>query len=205
MNIWVSASKRAAHPALTCIGASAMVLVGCVGASGSAVADPTPSTTPTTSAQPSPSPSPSASTTPATSAQPSASLSPSASAAASPSSTPPPAPRNVIDHDGLYQVGIDIVPGVYGSAGPVGTGTCYWKRLGNPDGALIDNALTKKPQVVEIEATDKAFKTDGCQPWHLTDETPPPSDAPAASGLLQSQLGVLNGLLAPHGMQVPGN
>lgn len=40
--------------------------------------------------------------------------------------------------------------------------------MGNPDGALIDNALSKKPQVVTIEPTDKAFKTHGCQPWQNT-------------------------------------
>ena len=72
-------------------------------------------------------------------------------------------------------MGKDIAPGIYSSAGPVGNGACYWKRLGNPDGNLIDNALSKKPQVVQIEATDKSFKTSGCQPWQNT-----PRRAPAA-------------------------
>lgn len=81
---------------------------------------------------------------------------------------PAPTPKTAIDSDGTYAVGIDIAPGTYSSAGPVGDGTCYWKRMGNPDGALIDNALSKKPQVVTIEPTDKAFKTHGCQPWQNT-------------------------------------
>src|SRR6202044_1379534 len=39
--------------------------------------------------------------------------------------SPPPAapaggPKTTIDHDGIYNVGTDIVPGVYTSAGPVG-------------------------------------------------------------------------------------
>ncbi|MGV7852305.1 hypothetical protein PJM29_29475, partial [Mycobacterium kansasii] len=56
-------------------------------------------------------------------------------AAADPQPAPPPAPKTTIDHDGTYTVGADIAPGTYSSAGPVGNGTCYWKRLGNPDGA----------------------------------------------------------------------
>ncbi|QLL05229.1 hypothetical protein [Mycobacterium vicinigordonae] len=110
------------------------------------------------------------------------------------------APKTTIDHDGTYLVGKDIVPGVYSSAGPVGSGTCYWKRTANPDGALIDNAMTKKPQVVQIEPTDKAFKTNGCQPWQPTTDAPPP-EAPTAQ--VQGTLGILNGLLAPNGPRPP--
>src|SRR6185437_4545160 len=76
-----------------------------------------------------------------------------------PVAAPAPAAKAAMDHDGTYVVGKDIAPGTYSSGGPVGNGTCYWKRLGNPDGNLVDNALSKKPQVVNIEATDKAFKT----------------------------------------------
>ncbi|MCW2511464.1 MAG: hypothetical protein JWR11_506, partial [Mycobacterium sp.] len=76
-----------------------------------------------------------------------------------PAPTPSPAPagaptgpKTSITADGTYAVGTDIAPGVYSSAGPVGDGTCFWKRAGNPDGATIDNALTKKPQTVQIDA-----------------------------------------------------
>jgi hypothetical protein len=92
-------------------------------------------------------------------------------------------------------VGSDIEPGTYSSAGPVGDGTCYWKRVGS-DGNLVDNSLSKKPQVVRIEPTDKAFKTDGCQPWRLTPDANPPADAPSPG--VQGALGVLNGLLGGH-------
>jgi hypothetical protein len=118
-----------------------------------------------------------------------------------PSPAPPPAPapvaspgaKTTIDHDGTYTVGTDIAPGTYSSAGPVANGTCYWKRLGNPDGALIDNAMSKKPQVVQIDPTDKAFKTDGCQPWLLTPDANPPANTPPPG--VQGTLGILNGLL----------
>ncbi|OBJ56164.1 hypothetical protein [Mycobacterium sp. 1423905.2] len=127
-----------------------------------------------------------------------------ASADPTPAPTPSPAPKTLIDHDGTFAVGTDIAPGTYSTAGPVANGTCYWKRLGNPDGALIDNSLSKKPQTVQIEATDKAFKTDGCQPWQITD-APAPAElpGPAAGGQLQANLGALNGLLGPTGQHVP--
>jgi hypothetical protein len=117
----------------------------------------------------------------------------SGTAGADPDPAPPPAPKTTMDHDGTYAVGTDIAPGIYSSGGPVGDGTCYWKRMGNPDGNLIDNALTKMPQVVRIEATDKAFKTDGCQPWQVTPDANPPGDVPPP--IAGAQLGILNGLL----------
>jgi hypothetical protein len=97
-------------------------------------------------------------------------------------------------------VGTDIAPGTYASPGPIGTGTCYWKRTGNPDGALLDNAMSKKPQIVQIEPTDKEFRTSGCQPWQVTNDSPPPQ---LSGPQLQGTLGILNGLLAPNGMQGP--
>ena len=44
------------------------------------------------------------------------------------------------------------------------------EAAGGPNGSdIIDNALSTKPQVVQIDPTDTAFKTDGCQPWQKTD------------------------------------
>ncbi|MBV9350185.1 MAG: hypothetical protein JOZ23_01410 [Mycobacterium sp.] len=128
--------------------------------------------------------------------------SPSPSPAPAPSPSPAPAAKTTMDHDGTFAVGTDIAPGTYSSAGPVGDRTCYWKRLGNPDGNLIDNALTKKPQVVQIDPTDKSFKTSGCQPWQLTPDATPPADTPSPA--VQGTLGILNGLLGgPNGQQAP--
>ena len=92
-----------------------------------------------------------------------------------PAPPPPPAPKTTIENDGTYSVGTDIVPGTYTSGGPADAGACYWKRQGGPMGIdIIDNAMTKKPQVVQIELSDTAFKTTGCQPWVMTNATVPP-------------------------------
>jgi hypothetical protein len=111
---------------------------------------------------------------------------------------PPPGPgaKTTMDHDGTFAVGTDIVPGTYTSAGPLGDGTCYWKRLGpDTDGkpVLVDNALSKKPQVVRIDPTDTSFKTDGCQPWQKNDAArPDPGKSPGEAGL---SLDILNSLI----------
>ncbi|MGE2815278.1 hypothetical protein ACQI5H_09055 [Mycobacterium heidelbergense] len=129
---------------------------------------------------------------------------PEPSPAEPPAAAPANGPKTSIDHDGTFAVGTDIAPGTYSTAGPVANGTCYWKRMGNPDGNLIDNSMSKKPQVVRIEPTDKAFKTDGCQPWQQTDAAPPPdASGPAAGAQLQGTLGILNGLLGGNNQQVP--
>src|ERR1700730_13254986 len=102
-------------------------------------------------------------------------------------------PKTTIDHDGVFTVGTDIVPGIYTSAGPIGNGVCYWKRLGDDAKQPIDNAMSKKPQVVKIDPTDKTFKTDGCQAWQKNDAaTPDPGKSPADAGL---PLGILNSLI----------
>ena len=105
-----------------------------------------------------------------------------------------------IDHDGTYTVGTQIFPGVYATAGPQPGGVCYWRRIGPAD-ATVDNALTKQPQVVQIDAGDVAFKTRGCQPWQLTDDQVlPAQNAPWLSQLqLRHSLDVLNGLAGQSG------
>jgi hypothetical protein len=108
-----------------------------------------------------------------------------ATANADPVPAPPPAPKTTIDADGTYAVGKDIQPGRYGSAGPVGDGACYWKRVNGTD--IVDNALSKKAQVVEIDPTDTSFTTSECQVWQLTD-APLPALGP---GDLLGQLGQL--------------
>jgi hypothetical protein len=68
------------------------------------------------------------------------------------------------------------VPGTYSSAGPVPEGACYWKRTSGDQ--LVDNAMSKKPQVVQIQAGDTAFTTNDCQPWQLTNAALPPQGSP---------------------------
>jgi hypothetical protein len=103
---------------------------------------------------------------------------------------PPPEPKTTMDADGTYAVGQDIQPGRYSSAGPVGDGACYWKRANGTD--IVDNALTKKAQVVEIAPTDTSFTTTQCQAWQLTD-APLPAQGP---GDLLLQLGQLGQIIA---------
>ena len=81
--------------------------------------------------------------------------------------TLPDGPRTTIDGDGTYAVGTEIAPGTYSSAGPVGESACYWKRLNGS--TVVDDALSKKSQVVQIDSGDSAFKTDRCQPWQMVD------------------------------------
>ena len=122
-----------------------------------------------------------------------ASADPPAPAPAPPGPAPA-GPKTSIDHDGTFAVGTDIEPGTYTSAGPQGNGVCYWKRVAGDDGKqVVDNAMSKKPQVVRIDPTDKAFKTDGCQPWQKNDAAvPDPGKTPAEAGL---PLGILGSLL----------
>lgn len=111
----------------------------------------------------------------------------------------PPGPKTTIDHDGTFNVGTDIMPGVYTSAGPAQGHTCYWKRTNGSD--IVDNAMSKKPQVVQIDPTDKTFKTDGCQPWQKNDEaTVDPGKSPAE---VKTQLDIINALIGPHGGSQP--
>lgn len=88
---------------------------------------------------------------------------------------PPPGPKTSFG-DGTFTVGTDIVPGVYQSAGPVEGGVCYWRRA-NDDGTVA-NAMSKKPQTVQIESGDTTFKSSECQEWQLTDAPPPPAPNP---------------------------
>jgi hypothetical protein len=117
---------------------------------------------------------------------------------AEPAPAPPPAPKTTIDGDGTFAVGKDIQPGTYSSAGPVGDGACYWKRVNGSD--IVDNALSKKAQIVQIEPTDTSFTTNECQAWQLTD-APVPTMSP---GDLLGQLGQLAPIIARNPAPPPG-
>jgi hypothetical protein len=111
-----------------------------------------------------------------------------APAHADPAPPPPPGPKTSFGN-GTYAVGTDIIPGVYQSAGPVEGGVCYWKRA-NGDG-IVANAMSKKPQTVQIEAGDTSFKTSDCQEWQKTDGALPPKPNPVdVIGQLGSLIGV---------------
>ncbi|KAA1431958.1 hypothetical protein [Mycolicibacter arupensis] len=109
-----------------------------------------------------------------------------AGAEPAPSPAPPPAPKQVIDGDGTFAVGTDIVPGTYRSDGPRDGNACYWRRIGGEK--TLDSAMTKKPQVVLIEPTDTAFRTDRCQTWQLTECPPTCAPVPQPSAGLPDVL-----------------
>lgn len=120
-----------------------------------------------------------------------------------PAPAPPAAPRNAIDADGTFAVNTDIVPGTYATAGPAGDGVCYWKRA-DATGTTLDNAMSKKPQIVAITPTDASFKTSGCQAWQLTDQAPPSAGSPQLNGLkMQGYLALINGMAGMAGPVPP--
>jgi hypothetical protein len=101
---------------------------------------------------------------------------------------PAPGPTTSIAGDGTFAVGTQVTPGTYSSAGPAGDHACYWKRVS--DGKLVDNAMSKKAQVVLIEATDTTFKTSDCQPWQKIDDCLPGCGPQSASPVeILGQLG----------------
>lgn len=112
---------------------------------------------------------------------------------------PPPGPL-AMDHDGNFAVGTQIFPGVYTSGGPLPGDACYWRRIG-PNNTTVENALSKKPQTVQIDPADVAFKTNGCQPWQLAVGAPPPNQNPPWLSQLQLRhnLDILNGLAGQSG------
>ncbi|WP_422743733.1 hypothetical protein ACN27E_18805 [Mycobacterium sp. WMMD1722] len=125
---------------------------------------------------------------------------PAEAPAGAPADASPPAPKTLIDTDGTYAVGTDILPGTYTSGGPVDDVACYWKRVAGD--TLVDNALTKKPQTVRIEVTDTAFTTSHCQAWVLADcaaACPPPPPPPGPGAFF----GDLRRFLGPGQFAVP--
>jgi hypothetical protein len=72
-------------------------------------------------------------------------------------------------------IGTDIQPGGTARRAPSATAPATGNAVNGND--IVDNALSKKSQIVQIEPTDTAFTTNECQPWQLTD-APVPARAP---------------------------
>ncbi|MFD5324623.1 hypothetical protein [Streptomyces sp. NPDC127092] len=83
-------------------------------------------------------------------------------------------PKGGIPGDGTFFVGSEVKPGTYRSEGPADPDSpyCSWARLkgttGNADDLLAADS-SKGPVTVTVLASDKAFKTTGCKPWHKAD------------------------------------
>lgn len=76
-----------------------------------------------------------------------------------------------IPGDGIYQVGVDVNPGLYVSRGGLNGLSCVWFRhrglgLGSPD--IIDSGASIGPQYVRLSQTDGSFETSNCQTWTAT-------------------------------------
>lgn len=66
--------------------------------------------------------------------------------------------------DGVYQVGVDIVPGIYATAGG---DRCYWEKTTGGSGIdnVIDTESVSGPVVVTVEPSVKFFKSSHCGTW----------------------------------------
>jgi hypothetical protein len=85
------------------------------------------------------------------------------------STTEPPAPAGpatTMAGDGTYEVGVDVVPGKYKTAGsPQGSDSqCYWARVNANGEDIIDNDLGNGPKIVTIKAGE-LFETQRCGTW----------------------------------------
>lgn len=86
--------------------------------------------------------------------------------APAPPPPPPPAPAVAMGGDGIYQVGVDVQPGVYKSTA-ADSGNCYWSRLSGPDTGndILDNGNSSGQVLVTIAKSDKFFESSGCNAW----------------------------------------
>lgn len=69
---------------------------------------------------------------------------------------------------GTYEVGKDVEPGVYRTAGSGGSVPCYWARLNDTNGefgSIIANGTPTGPTTVTIKTSDAAFETQGSCNW----------------------------------------
>ncbi|WP_116044486.1 hypothetical protein [Amycolatopsis palatopharyngis] len=79
---------------------------------------------------------------------------------------PPPGPK-VEFGPGTWEVGVDVQPGKYKTAGPDGGLPCYWARLKDTSGdlgSIINNSILEGPGTVTINKGE-LFETSGCQDW----------------------------------------
>jgi hypothetical protein len=69
--------------------------------------------------------------------------------------------------DGVWEVGVDVAPGKYKTAGTDSYG-CYYARLKANDGTvddIISNGFGQGPVTVTVKPTDGYFETSGCVDW----------------------------------------
>lgn len=72
---------------------------------------------------------------------------------------------NTIEGDGVYQVGVDIQPGTWKTAGS--GQSCYW-QTSSKSGDILANDNVDGPTVVVIPASAFSFTTKRCGTWTKT-------------------------------------
>lgn len=90
-------------------------------------------------------------------------------------------PATTMPGDGLYLVGVDILPGTWEAPGtPDQQYGCDWRRLwklagdnSDPEFIIANDFTRVTPVRAEIKATDVAFKTTNCGPWRMVPPRPP--------------------------------
>ncbi|GGM04859.1 hypothetical protein GCM10010129_55520 [Streptomyces fumigatiscleroticus] len=73
--------------------------------------------------------------------------------------------------DGDFQVGTDVKPGTYRTTGN-SDGMCYWERAKDASGemdSITANDNVSGTSYVTVKATDKIFKSSGCNDWEAVD------------------------------------
>jgi hypothetical protein len=73
--------------------------------------------------------------------------------------------------DGDFRVGADIKPGTYRTTGN-SDGLCYWERAKDAKGqmdSILANDNVSGTSYVTVKATDKLFKSHGCEDWEAVD------------------------------------
>ncbi|MET8567726.1 hypothetical protein [Streptomyces sp. NPDC004783] len=79
--------------------------------------------------------------------------------------------KAAFEGDGDFEVGSDVKPGTYRTTGNSG-GMCYWERAKDASGeldSLLANDNVSGTGYVTVKATDKFFKSNGCNDWEAVD------------------------------------
>jgi hypothetical protein len=89
-------------------------------------------------------------------------------------------PMDPIPGNGVFQVGPDIVPGLYRTVGsastfgvwinnvPTQASMCAWFTYSTPDANkehVVQTNMSVGPMFANINSTVRAFESQNCQPW----------------------------------------
>lgn len=92
--------------------------------------------------------------------------------------------KAAFEGDGDFQVGTDIKPGTYRTTGNTDD-MCYWERAKDASGeldSLLANDNVSGTSYVTVKASDKVFKSNGCNDWEAVDTKAKGSPATKMAG-----------------------